>query len=349
MELRAFAYELPLRHTFRISRGAMDSQSTLIVALEQDGKTGWGEATTNEYYGYTLKNMTDALRRISSTIAESDCEDPAELFVTIQQQIPDNPFALCALDQAAHDLWGKLHGKPVYAMWGLSNETVPTSNYTIGIDEIDTMVDKMREFADWPIFKIKLGTDRDVEIVRALREQTDAVFRVDANGAWTADQTIEYSEPLRELGVEFIEQPLHADHVADMPRVYQHSALPLIADENCIVPSDVAQCVGRFHGVNIKLVKCGGLTPARQMIDEARKSGLKVMVGCMTESTVGISAIAQLLPMLDYVDMDGAVLLADDIARGARVEKGKCIYPTLAGSGVELLDNDLVRGGVRLL
>jgi L-alanine-DL-glutamate epimerase-like enolase superfamily enzyme len=281
--------------------------------------------------------MVDALRGVQTLIADSQCDDPVALFDALQPQLADNPFALCAIDQAAHDLWGKLQNSSVFELWGLSTESVPTSNYTIGIDEVDKMVEKMREYADWPIYKIKLGTDRDVEIVRALREHTDAVFRVDANGAWTADQAIEYSHPLKELGVEFIEQPLHADQLGDMPNVYRNSALPVVADESCIVPADVSRCVDHFHVVNIKLVKCGGLTPARRMIDEARQLGLQVMVGCMTESTVGISAIAQLLPLLDYVDMDGAALLAKDIANGVQVINGKCHYPERPGSGVELI------------
>jgi L-alanine-DL-glutamate epimerase-like enolase superfamily enzyme len=336
MKLTAHSFDLPLKHTFRISRGAIDVQSTLVVTLEQDGHRGYGEATTNDYYGYTLDNMVAALRRAEPVIAESNGGDPVALFDALQAVLSDNPFALCALDQAACDLWGKLNNAPVYELWGLSIDKIPTSNYTIGIDDIDKMVEKMGEYADWPIYKIKLGTDRDVEIVKALREHTDAVFRVDANGAWTAEQAIEYSLPLRELGVEFIEQPLNADCLADMPRVFRESALPVIADESCIVPADVATCVDHFHGINIKLTKCGGLTPARAMITEARQLGLKVMVGCMTESTVGISAIAQLLPLLDYVDMDGAALLASDIADGVTVKHGQCHYSDRPGSGVEL-------------
>ena len=176
-----------------------------------------------------------------------------------------------------------------------------------------------------------------MEIVAQLREHTDARFRVDANCAWTAQQTIELSKPLSELGVEFIEQPLPADQIEQMEEVFDLSALPVIADENCLVLEDVDSCIGRFHGINIKLVKCGGLTPARKMIAQARQSELRVMVGCMTESTVGISAIAQLLPLLDYVDMDGAALLANDIASGCEIKQGVCYYPDVPGNGVTLL------------
>ena len=159
-------------------------------------------------------------------------------------------------------------------------------------------------------------------------------FRVDANCGWTAEQTIELSSVLKEMGVEFIEQPLPPEDVEGARRAFANSALPLIADESCITEEDVDRCAGRFHGINIKLVKCGGLATARRMITRARELGLKVMVGCMTESTVGISALAQLLPLLDYVDMDGAVLLAKDIATGVRLDRGKCIYPNVNGTGV---------------
>jgi len=176
-----------------------------------------------------------------------------------------------------------------------------------------------------------------LEIVRQLRRHTDAVFRVDANCGWTADETIRNASALRDLNVEFIEQPLPADALDQMPRVCAGSALPIIADESCGVPEDVQRCCGCFHGVNVKLVKCGGLSPARRMIAQARQLGLKVMVGCMTESTVGISAIAQLTPLLDYVDMDGALLLAEDIASGVRIERGRVILPDENGCGVRLL------------
>lgn len=339
MKLTIHTFDLRLAHTFTIARGSIEVQPTLIVELEQDGQRGYGEATTNDYYGATLANMSAALAGVKSALAAytlSHDNDPAQLWSELTPQLAAHPFAQCALDQAAWDLFGKLQGQPVWKLWGLSLDHLPLSNYTIGIAEIPTMVAKMQEFADWPIFKIKLGTPHDLEIVRELRKHTTATFRVDANCGWTADETLRNAEALAALNVEFIEQPLPADRWEDMRRVKAESALPIMADESCQVESDVARCAGHFHGVNIKLVKCGGLTPARRMIAEARELGLKVMVGCMTESTVGISAIAQLLPQLDYVDMDGAVLLAEDIADGVRVERGECIYPSVNGSGVKL-------------
>jgi L-Ala-D/L-Glu epimerase len=336
MHLRLHAFDLPLAHTFTISRESITSQPTLVVELSQDGHSGYGEATSNKYYGFTIERMARDLAALRSQLETAQLGDPATLWSQFQPALADDPFALCALDQAAHDLWGKLQGKPVWKLWGLSTEKVPASDYTIGIDSIETMVAKMNEFPGWPIYKIKLGTDRDLEIVRALRRHTDAIFRVDANCGWTADQAIEYSPELKKLGVEFIEQPLKADRWDDLRRVGRESALPIIADESCIVEADVPRCAGVFQGINIKLTKCGGLTPARRMIAEARRLGLLVMVGCMTESTVGISAIAQLLPLLDFVDMDGAVLLAEDIAEGVRLDKGRCIYPDAPGHGVQL-------------
>ena len=231
------------------------------------------------------------------------------------------------MDQAAHDLWGKQRGQPVYKLWGLTLDRIPLSDYTIGIDTLEKMVSKMAEYAGWPIYKIKLGTPDDLRIVAELRRHTSAVFRIDANCGWTAEETIANSRELKTLGVEFIEQPLPADDWEGMERVFAESALPVIADESCQVEEDVARCHGTFHGVNIKLGKCGGMTPARRMIRRARELGMKVMIGCMTESTVGISAIAQFLPLLDYVDMDGAELIARDIATGVRLEHGRAIFP----------------------
>jgi len=337
MKLRLHSFELPLAHTFTISRESISSQPTLIVELMQDGVSGYGEATSNKYYGFTIERMAWDLTALVPRLEAMRLEEPTALWSACQPQLADNPFALCALDQAAHDLWGKLHEQPVWKLWGLSIEKIPLSNYTIGIDKIDVMVAKMKEFDGWPIYKIKLGTDHDIEIISELRKHTQAIFRVDANCGWTAQQTIENAPQLKALGAEFIEQPLRADRLEDMKRIGAQCVLPVIADENCIAESDVAKChQAGFSGINIKLVKCGGLTPARRMIAEARRLGLKIMVGCMTESSVGISAVAQLLPLLDYVDMDGAVLLAEDVATGVRLEHGRCIYPEQSGHGIQL-------------
>jgi L-alanine-DL-glutamate epimerase-like enolase superfamily enzyme len=330
-------FELPLRHVFAISRDSVSIQPTLIVELTDGSHRGFGEATTNRYYGATLEAMRASLEAVRADVEAVNELDPPRLWAELQPRLADNPFALCALDQAAHDLWGKQRGASVYELWGLSTDRIPQSNFTIGIDSIDVMVKKLREMPGWPIYKIKLGTEHDLDIVRELRKHTDAVFRVDANCGWKPDEAIANSHDLTPLGVEFIEQPCPADDWDGVKRVYENSALPIIADESCQSEADVDRCRGHFHGVNVKLVKCGGLTPAKRMVVRARELGMKAMVGCMTESTVGISAIAQLLPLLDYVDMDGAALLSKDIATGVRVDQGRCIYPNAPGTGATLL------------
>lgn len=334
MKIKFHPCQLQLRHTFTISRESHDVQQTLIVELQDSELSGWGEATSNPYYGVTVDSMIQKIQIVQSQLEQFNWKTPLEFEHLLQQLFPNDPFIRCALDIAANDLYAKRLGKPLYEVWGLSiDKELPLSNYTIGIDSIEKMVHKMKEIP-FPIYKIKLGTDQDLEIIKALRQHTDAIFRVDANCAWSPQQTIDYAPKLKVLGVEFIEQPLPAEQADEMPFVYQNSILPLAADESCRVESDVEKCANRFHIVNIKLVKCGGVTPARRMIATARKLGMKIMVGCMTESSVGISAIGHLLPLLDCVDMDGAFLLSNDPADGVRIENGKAIYPDRNGTGV---------------
>ncbi|RYD31245.1 MAG: dipeptide epimerase [Verrucomicrobiaceae bacterium] len=338
MQIRLREIHLPMRHPFTIALGTTTVQHNLLVELEQDGVIGYGEAAPGlAYTEFTVESMVKALEAVRPQIEAATLTTPPELWEKMLPSLGHNRFALCALDLAAHDLWGKLQGAPVWKLWGLDISKVPDSDYTIGIDAIETMVAKMKEFDGWPIYKIKLGTSDDLAIVRALRRHTDAIFRIDANTSWTPEQTIAYAPELKELGVEFIEQPLLRDNWEGMRRVRAECVLPVIADESCLTEEDVERCAGCFHGINIKLTKAGGLTAGRRMIDAARKHGLQVMVGCMSESSVGISAIAQLLPLLDYVDMDGAVLIAQDIAAGVRLEKGKPIFPNENGNGVQLL------------
>ena len=336
MTLELHPYELELAHSFGISRERYDRQETLIVSLSHKGVTGYGEATTNPYYGVTLPSLTREIESVRSILESAAADQPKTLYESLCTRGLSG-FARCAIDLAAWDLFGKLAEKPLHELWGTSIDNYPVTNYTIGLDTTEVMVAKMKE-TPWPVYKIKLGTDRDVAIVTELRRHTDAIFRVDANCAWDARETIENAPALKELGVEFIEQPLPADDWKGMEVVAHHCALPVVADESCQGESDVDRCALHFNGINIKLTKCGGLTPARRMIQKARNLGLRVMVGCMTESSVGISAIAQLLPELDYVDMDGAMLLKEDIATGVRIGKGgKVFFPEIGGSGVTLL------------
>jgi L-alanine-DL-glutamate epimerase-like enolase superfamily enzyme len=336
MNLHVQGLDLPLKHRFTIAHQSREVQETLIVRLEEDGLFGLGESTTNPFYGITLDNMREALEKFKPILLGGKWNTPAELWELGKEIFRDNAFAQCALDQAAWDLFTKKKGKKLYEYLDLNPQRIPTTNFTIGIDTVEKMCAKLREVV-WPIYKIKLGTDQDLEIVRELRKNTNSVFRVDANCAWTVDQAISYSEELALLGVEFIEQPLAKDNLEGMREVFALSKLPVIADESCISEADVDKCQGRFHGVNIKLVKAGGITPALRMIQKAKSLGMKTMVGCMTESSVGISAIAHIAPLLDYVDMDGAMLLAKDPAKGVRIFPNEVRFPEGPGIGAELL------------
>lgn len=344
MKLKLYPFDLQLRHPFTISRETITTQPTLIVELQDEGVFGYGEATANQYYGRDVARMQELLTRHQDKIESIRWSHPAELWQQLQEDLGGDPFAQCALDQAAYDLWGKRLGQHVFELLGWTLDSPrPVSNYTLGIDTLPKLEEKLAEFPDWPIYKIKLGSGNDLNILNHLRKLTDAKFRVDANGGWSVEEARQIAPQLAELGVELIEQPLHADQIAEMPQLIGCTSLPLIADENCQIPTDVSRCADAgFDGINIKLVKCGGLTPAIEMMKEARRLNLKVMVGCMTESTVGISAIAQILPGLDFVDMDGATLLADDIAKGVTLAQGTCVYPRdTFGSGVHQLRKEL--------
>ena len=336
MQVKLHHHNLKLKHNFKISRLSFDVKPTLIVELISDGISGFGEATENAYYELDTYKIAADIADIIPIIEKSGNLSPEEFWNILNPYLLHNRFALCALDIAFHDLFARKRGKKLYELWNLSIDKNPLTNYTIGISTIDEMLLKMKEMP-WPIYKIKLGTPNDIEIVKALRKETNAIFRVDANCGWTVAETIQNSLILKDLGVEFIEQPLKADDYLGHAEVFKHSVLPIIADESCIEEEDVLKCYNYFHGVNIKLMKCGGITPALRMIHQAKSLGLKTMVGCMTESTIGISAIAHLLPFLDYVDMDGALLLEKDIATGVSIEFGKTIYSQENGTGAELI------------
>ena len=334
--LEYFTFDLELKNTFTISHGSRDFQKTLVVAVSDGDYTGYGEAAATWYYGVTVEKMIASLKQAESLVRENIKLPPEEIWKLTFPFLKEDPFANCALDIALHDLHGKRNKKPLYALWGLDLVHIPLTNYTIGIDSVEKMLQKIKDFP-WPLYKIKLGTKEDVKIISELRQHTNSIFRVDANGAWTAFEAVENSKKLKELKVEFIEQPLPPKDLEGMDFVYKNSVLPLIADESCTVEADVEKCRRNFHGINIKLAKCGGLTPAKRMITQAKEAGLKVMVGCMAESSVGISAIAQLLPLLDYVDMDGALLLKNDIADGVKIFSEKVHFPERNGTGVVLL------------
>ena len=262
--------------------------------------------------------------------------EPERYWHYLHHLFPDNPFLVCALDMAAWDLFGKMKGKPLYELWDTEWRNTPVTDYTIGIDTIEKMVAKMQA-KPWPVYKIKLGTDEDIAIVEVLRKHTEAVLRIDANAGWTTEEALEKIPQLAALGVEFIEQPLAKDNWEGMKILFEKSTLPLFADESCVFEQDVQKCYGHFHGINIKLTKCSGITPAIRMIAKARTLHMQVMMGSMNECTIGSAAIANFLPQLDHVDMDGPLLLSEDIAKGIVFDFGKISVSGKPGLGISLL------------
>lgn len=336
MKINLKSFNLKLKHTFTISRESYDEQQNLIVELKDGEFIGLGEATSNPYYGISIEKMKDDITSVMKIIESTSNLTPEDFWKQMYPYLQNNMFALCALDIAYNDLYSKKKGLKLYEYWGFSTENNPKSNYTIGIDSIDKMVKKLIE-KPWPIYKIKLGTSDDIKIITELRKHTDSTFRIDANCAWDVDETIKNSIQLKKLGVEFIEQPLKADDWGGHREVFLNSKLPIIADESCQTEPDVLKCYNHFHGINVKLVKCGGLTSAKRMLLKAKELKMQTMVGCMTESSVGISAIAHLLPLLNYVDMDGALLLKQDIAKGVTIENGIISCRNINGIGVTLI------------
>lgn len=335
MKVKHKIFNLPFRHPFGISKGTKTHQPTFVVELEFMGIYGYGEAPGISYYNLPVEKMAEDLEYKKKLVEKFAFSDPERYWHYLHHLFPANPFLVCALDMAGWDLYGKLKGKPLYELWGLDISQSPLTDYTIGIDSMDNMIAKLKE-KPWPVYKIKVGMENDIEIVTELRKHTRSVFRVDANAAWTLEQALQKIPLLKQLGVELVEQPLAKDDWEGMKTLYKNSSLPLYADEACVFESDVETCYGHFHGINIKLTKCSGITPARRMITKARELGMNVMMGCMNESSAGTAAIAQLAPLLDQVDMDGPLLLAEDIARGVEFENGKIQYTNSPGLGITI-------------
>lgn len=337
MKLHLKEYVLELKHPFSISRQTFTTKPTLIVTLSDKNFLGYGEASANPYYAISINKMVTDIIKQQHIIEQLDDKTPDLFWKKLYPFFKDNMFALSALDIAYNDLYAKKRNKKLYELWNLNPKNNPLTNFTIGIDTIEKMVSKMKETPS-PIYKIKLGTKDDLKIIKALRKESNAIFRVDANCGWTVEETLNNAIELKKLNVEFIEQPLNVADWDGQKIVYQNSPIPIIADESCQTEDDIEKCNNFFHGVNIKLTKCGGLTPAKRMIYKAKKLKLKTMVGCMTESSIGISAIAHLQPLLDYVDMDGALLLKKDIAKGIFIKNGITHYSNINGIGADLIN-----------
>jgi len=333
MKVQSWIYNLKFRHPFTISKGTKTHQPTFIVELEHMGIRGYGEAPSIAYYNIPVEKMASDLEAKKMFVEKFAFTEPDRYWHYLHHLLPQNPFLVCALDIAAWDMYGKLKRKKLYEIWNGNISNNPICDYTIGIDSIEKMIAKMKE-KPWPIYKIKVGTADDIAIVKALKEHTDATLRVDANAAWNLETALKLIPQLKELGVELVEQPLAKDDWDGMKILYKESSLPLYADESCVFEKDVERCKEHFHGINIKLTKCSGITPARRMIEKARELDLKIMIGCMNESTIGSAAIAHLLPFIDHVDMDGPLLLEEDLATGIGYDFGKISYSDAPGLGI---------------
>ena len=327
--------ELPFKYPFTISKGTKTHQPSFVVELDFHGIKGYGEAPAITYYDITVEKMVADLEAKKNMVEKYALTTPDRYWHYLHHLFPANPFLVCALDMAAWDIFGKMRQQPLHRLWNTDMATAPVTDYTIGIDSIERMIEKLQE-KDWPVYKIKLGTREDIRIIEALRQHSNAVFRVDANAGWQLDEALDIIPALVPLGVELVEQPLAKGNWEGMKILYEQSPLPLFADEACVFEKDVEKCRDHFHGINIKLTKCSGITPALRMIQAAKSMNLKVMIGCMNETSIGSSAIAQLAPQADYIDMDGPLLLAEDIASGLSYDYGRYQVMNTPGLGIDV-------------
>jgi L-alanine-DL-glutamate epimerase-like enolase superfamily enzyme len=340
MKILSDTHVVHTKHPFVIARGGASEWKLLRVRLiDRDGLEGWGEAAPNRFYGETVETAIAALSKLAPVAERVLARDPfalEELDTEMNAALRLNGSVKSAISAAAHDLVGKRLDIPVYRLWGLDPAKAPLSSFTIGIPATEKeLVERVEEAEGYPVLKVKLGSDRDESIIRAVRRAAPTkTLRVDANAAWTPKHALRMIELLAELGIEFVEQPLPANDLGGLRFVRERSSLPIIADESCVVATDVAKLVGVVDGINIKLSKCGGLREALRMIATARAHGMIVMCGCMIESSLGISAAAHFAPLLDHADFDGAALLADDPYEGATIERGRIQIPRAPGLGV---------------
>jgi L-Ala-D/L-Glu epimerase len=330
---------LRTRHPFVIARGGSSEYRTVVVRLvADDGTEGWGEAAATPYYGETAETVVAVLERVRPLLEAADPWQIEATEAAMAKSIGRNPAAKVAVSMALWDIAGKRAGQPLWRLWGLDPAAAPKSSFTIAIPaSLDDLRARVREAtgAGYPILKVKLGSDRDEQLIRTVRETApDVQLRVDANCAWTPRRALAMMPLLAELGVEFVEQPLEPWDIAGLRFVRERSPLPVVADESCLVASDVPKMAGVVDGVNLKLAKCASLGEARKIITVARAHGLQVMAGCMIESSLAITAAAHLAPLLDFVDLDGAALLAQDPFRGATITGGVVTLPTAPGLGV---------------
>lgn len=335
MKLSHQTIELKPTHPFVIARGGYAHHRNVIVRIvADDGVEGFGEAAPNRYYGESVATVIAALGQFKPLLERADPMSLESIEGQLNRALRGNASAKSAVSAALHDLLGKRLGLPVHRIWGLDPATAPQSSFTIAIAENHELEQRVREAREYPILKIKLGTDRDTEIVRIIRNAAPGKrLRVDANAAWTAKHAVRMSDFLAEHGVEMLEQPVAANDIEGLRFVRKRSRLPVFADESCLVATDIPKLSGAVDGINIKLAKCGSLREALRMVHTARALDMQVMAGCMIETSLGISAIAQIAPLLDAADFDGAALLATDPFRGTSIDGGSIKLSDAPGLG----------------
>ncbi len=337
LQLRSFVSRLPFEYPFTIAKGTKTHQESLLVSLGFGRLAGYGEAPAISYYPETIESMQASLAQNAAGISRYSLTDPARFWHFLHHLIPGEHFLTAALDIAAWDLFAKLRRQPLYAALGLPYAGPVETDYTIGLDSAEEMGRKLLAHPAIA-YKVKLARPEDIDKLRHLRSLTTAPFRVDVNEGWSYDETLRLIPELIALGVQILEQPLPKDAWEEMTALKAQSELPLFADESCAVESDVARCAQGFHGIVVKLTKCGGLTPALRMLREASSLGLQTMLSSMNECTVGTSAMVHLSGAADILDADGPLLLAGDQASGLHFgADGRVGISDAPGLGISML------------
>lgn len=335
LEMKFFPYELKLRHVFTVATYSRTTTPDVQVEITYDGVTGYGEASMPQYLGQTVQSVTAFLQKVDL----SQFNDPFQLediLAYVDSLSPGDTAAKAAVDIALHDLVGKLLGAPWYKIWGLNKDKAPSTTFTIGIDTADVVKQKTRECANqFNILKVKLGRENDKEMIETIRSVTDLPIAVDINQGWKdKEKAIDEIFWLKEHGIVMVEQPMPKELRDDIAWLTEKSPLPIFADEAIQRLKDIKNVTGAYSGINIKLMKCTGMHEAWKMLNYARAIGMKVMVGCMTETSCAVSAAAQLSPAVDFADLDGNLLISNDRFKGMEVVKGKITLPDRPGIGV---------------
>jgi L-alanine-DL-glutamate epimerase-like enolase superfamily enzyme len=336
--LRYKPYELRMKHVFTVAEGSRTTTPVMLTEIEYDNIIGYGEASMPPYLGESHETATAFLSKVDLTRFESPflIED---IIIYVDSLAPGNYAAKASIDIALHDLTGKIMKQPWFRIWGLDPSKTPNTSFTIGMDKPDVVRVKVREAMPYKILKVKLGKGNDKETIEAVRSETDKPLCVDVNQGWTnKEMALDMVHWLKEKGVVFVEQPMSKTSFDDTAWLTQHSPLPIMADEAFQTIKDFSKVHGAYSGVNIKLMKCGGLHAAYAMIKMARALDMKVMIGCMTETSCAVTAAAQLSPLVDWADLDGNLLIDNDVYDGLKIIDGKITLPDRPGIGIELRD-----------